>query len=248
MRPKTPQELDYLRISGHILHTVYETVRPKIAAGTTTKQIADVVRSEIKSHEGEAVLLGYRGFPDVVCISVNEQVVHGIPGDYILQSGDVVSLDLCVGYRGMITDSAFTAVVGDLETVNSRTRTLLRATEQALYTGIDVVRSGVHTGDIGHVIQRRLLQDNLGVIEDLVGHGVGHAVHEDPDIPNYGSPGQGPILKSGMTVAIEPMATLGGKAVVLEPDRWTVRTRDRSLSAHFEHTVLVTDEGFEILT
>lgn len=248
MTPKTPQEIEYLRTSGHILHTVYEVVSPKITVGMTTKQIADIVRAEIANHKGEAVLLGYRGFPDVVCISVNEQVVHGIPGDYALKTGDVVSLDLCVGYQGMITDSALTVVAGGIETVNSRTRTLLRATEQALYAGIDVVRSGVHTGDIGHVIQRRLLQDNLGVVEDLVGHGVGHAVHEDPDIPNYGSPGQGPILKSGMTVAIEPMATLGSKAVVLEPDRWAVRTRDRSLSAHFEHTVLVTDEGFEILT
>lgn len=248
MTPKTGVEVQAMRQSGQILHDVYEAVRPRIEAGITTRQVADMVRAEVQSRGGTAVLLGYNGFPDVVCVYVNEQVVHGIPDTYALRFGDLISLDLCVGYEGMITDSAFTMVVGGMEQAVPRTRVLLEATEQALYMGIDTIRAGVHTGDIGHAIQERLLRDNLGIIEDLVGHGVGHSVHEDPDIPNFGSPGKGPVLKEGMTVAIEPMATLGDKRVAVESDKWTIRTRDGSLSAHFEHTILVTQRGYEILT
>lgn len=248
MKPKTDKEIESIRKSGSILAAVFEAVRPAIKAGVQTADIADMVKAEIEQRNGTPVLLGYQGFPNVVCISVNDQVVHGIPGDTVLNDGDLVSLDLCVEYEGMITDSAFTVVVGESGASSARIRRLLAATEQALYEGIDQVKHGVRIGDISNAIQRRLLRDNLGVIESLVGHGVGHEVHEEPEVPNFGIAGTGPTLKSGMTIAIEPMATTGGKAVYLEDDGWTITTRDRSLSAHFEHTVLVTDDGYEVLT
>lgn len=237
-----------MRRSGQILKSAFDAAADEIEAGVSTKDLAATVRSEIESQGGKPVLLGYKGFPEVVCISVNHQVVHGIPGDYILSDGDLVSLDLCVGKEGMITDSAFTTVVGGLDKANSRIRTMLKAVKEALWAGIEKVEDGVHTGDIGDAIEKRLRRDNLGVIEALVGHGVGHEVHEDPEIPNFGSKGQGPILKTGMTVAIEPMATLGSKEVYTEKDGWTISSRDHSLSGHFEHTVLVTDDGCEVLT
>ncbi|MEX0748426.1 MAG: type I methionyl aminopeptidase [Candidatus Saccharimonadales bacterium] len=248
MHPKTDKEIKAIRQSGRILNEVFAATRRELKSGMTTQELAAVVRREIAARDAEPVLLGYHGFPDVVCISVNQQVVHGIPGAYQLQADDLVSLDLCVGYQGMITDSAFTTVVGGVDKASSRVRRGLRATEEALFAGIEQVRPGVHIGDISQAIQRRLLRDGLGVVEDLVGHGVGHAVHEDPEIPNYGRAGAGPTLKSGMTVAIEPMATLGGKEVQLESDGWTISTQDRSLSMHFEHTVLVTPTGYEVLT
>lgn len=237
-----------MRRSGQILNEVFAAVRPAITDGVTTKSIAETVAKEIKSRGAEAVLLGYQGFPDVVCISVNEQVVHGIPGSQTVKTGDLVTLDLCVGYEKMITDSAFTVVVGGEQRAEKRIRTLLKATEEALYLGIDQVKSGARTGDIGHAVEKRLRQDNLGVIESLVGHGVGHRVHEDPEVPNYGQRGSGALLKTGMTIAIEPMATLGGHEVVMGKDGWTISSRDGSLSAQFEHTVLVTDKGCEVLT
>lgn len=248
MQPKTNEEIQAIRESGRVLAAVFDHARVQITAGMTTKDLAIIVADEIKRLNAKPVLLGYKGFPDVVCISVNQQVVHGIPGTLELNRGDLVSLDLCVGVDGMITDSAFTAVVGGSEQTSGRVRTALKATEEALMAGIDEVKDGVRIGDVSHAIERRLRRDNLGVVEDLVGHGVGHSVHEDPEVPNFGRAGKGPLLKQGMTIAIEPMATLGGKEVVLESDGWTISTRDGSLSFHFEHTVLVTSSGYEILT
>lgn len=245
---KTEAEIEAMRRSGAILAEVYEVLRPQLVRGVTAKDIAAMAKSEIESRGAQAVLLGYQNFPDVICTSFNEQVVHGIPTDRELVDGDLISLDMCVGYEGMITDSAFTTVVGGEAQVKARTRILLQATEQALYHGIEQVRPGARIGDISHAIQRRLLRDDLGVIEKLVGHGVGHQVHEDPEVPNFGIAGRGPTLKPGMTIAIEPMATLGGKEVYTEADGWTITSQDRSLSAHFEHTVAVTEDGYEILT
>lgn len=248
MKPKTDKEIESIRRSGSILAAVFEAVRPAIKTGAKTTHIADIVKTEIEQRGATPVLLGYQGFPSVVCISVNDQVVHGIPSQRTLNDGDLVSLDLCVEYEGMITDSAFTVAVGESGATTARTRRLLEATEQALYEGIDQVKHGVRIGDISNAIQRRLLRDDLGIVESLVGHGVGHEIHEEPEVPNFGMAGTGPTLKSGMTIAIEPMATIGGKAVYLEDDGWTITTRDHSLSAHFEHTVLVTDDGYEVLT
>lgn len=246
MKPKTQEEIKAIRESGRILKTIRDEVAEAVEQGVSTKELADLARDKFQAHGAKPAFAGYMGFPDVVCISVNQQVVHGVPGPYVIKNGDLVSIDLGVQYEGMITDSAVTAVAGDIP--NSRVRTLLKATEESLYAGIEQVAPGARVGDIGDSIQRRLLRDNLTIVESLVGHGVGHAVHEEPEIPNYGMAGTGSMLKEGMTIAIEPMATLGGKDVYAESDGLTITTRDHSLSAHFEHTVLVTKDGYEILT
>jgi methionyl aminopeptidase len=178
-------------------------------------------------------------------VSVNDEIVHGIPGSRVLSEGDIVGLDYGVNFEGMITDSAITVEIGG---VSKDAHRLVLATEQAMYAGIDQVRAGVHIGDISAAVQERLNQDKLGIIRDLAGHGVGHELHEEPWVPNFGAKGHGPILKAGMTIAIEPMASLGTHEVVWGLDGWTISTDDGSLGAHFEHTVLVTETGFEILT
>lgn len=246
MKPKTQEEIKAIRESGRILKIIRDEVAEAVEQGVSIKELADFTREKLQTHRVKPAFAGYMGFPDVVCISVNQQVVHGIPGPYVIKNGDLVSIDLGVLYEGMITDSAVTVVAGDIP--NSRVRTLLKATEESLYAGIEQVAPGARVGDIGDSIQRRLLRDNLAIVESVVGHGVGHAVHEEPEIPNYGMAGTGPMLKEGMTVAIEPMATLGSKDVYTESDGLTISTRDHSLSAHFEHTVLVTKDGYEILT
>lgn len=247
MKPKTNAEIAAIRESGQMLKNVRDTVAGAVRPGMTTKELANLARDELKQLGGKPAFLGYMGFPDVICISVNEQVVHGIPSELEISAGDLVSLDYGVEHKGMMSDSAVTVVAGGA-TPSGRVRTLLKATEEALYAGIDQVKPGMRIGDISHAIQVRLLRDNLGIVEELVGHGIGHEVHEEPEIPNFGTAGTGPTLKAGQTIAIEPMATLGDKAVFVEADGWTVSSRDGSLSAHFEHTVLVTDDGYEILT
>lgn len=246
MQPKTPQEIEAIRKSGRILKDVRDRVAAAVTPGVTTQYLADIARERARQLDSTPAFAGYMGFPDVVCISVNHQVVHGIPGSYILREGDLVSIDFGIQYQGMITDSAVTVVAGSAP--SGRVRTLLKATEESLYAGIEQVSHGARIGDIGHSVQRRLLRDNLSVIEDLVGHGVGHEVHEKPEIPNVGMAGTGTMLKEHMTIAIEPMASTGDKEVYTESDNWTISTRDHSLSAHFEHTVLVTKNGYEILT
>lgn len=242
---KTKAEIESLRQSGKILATVLEVLSRQIAPGQTTEDLAKLAASELKKLGGQPAFLGYQGFPDVICISVNDELVHGIPGGRVIEAGDLVGLDFGVNYNGMITDGAVTVGVGQ---ISADAKRLLEATKQALAAGIDQVKDGVKVGNISAAIERRLRQDKLGVVEDLIGHGVGHEVHEEPGIPNFGPAGQGPVLRSGMSIAIEPMATLGGPGVVIADDGWTVRTADGSLSAQFEHTVLVTSEGAQILT
>lgn len=246
MHPKTSEEIAAIKKSGQILAEIRDLMAESVRPGITTLELANIAASELENRDAKPAFHGYQGFPGVLCISVNEQVVHGVPGDLRISEGDLVSIDFGVSYQGMITDSAVTVVAGEVP--NSRVRTLLKATQEALHEGIDQVKPGARVGDIGHSIQRRLLRDNLGVIKDFVGHGVGHSVHEDPEIPNYGMRGTGTALKEGMTIAIEPMASLGSEKVYTEPDNWTVSTVDHSLSAHFEHTVLVAKDGYEILT
>lgn len=244
---KTPHEIEMMRISGRILASVLLYLRKKLEVGMSTKDLADMAKQELKALGGQPSFLGYEGFPDVLCTSLNNEVVHGIPNrQKIIKNGDIVSLDLGVTYQGMITDAAFSVVIG--ESKDSKVRQLLVSTEQALGAGIDQVKDGVAVGDISAAIEAVLSENHYGIVKDLVGHGVGHAIHEQPNIPNYGHKGTGPHLKAGMTVAIEPMATLGGYEIHVAEDGWTVLTRDGSPSAHFEHTVLVTPEGAEILT
>jgi methionyl aminopeptidase len=246
-RVKTAREIEAIRESGRMLATVLNYLRPLTVPGVTTKELADHAAEELKKLGGEPAFLGYQGFQDVICISVNDEVVHGIPSsDKVISEGDLVGLDFGVSYKGMITDAAITVIAG--RPLKPTHRKLVEVTEQALMAGIDVVHDGVRTGDIGAAVEAVLSKMNYGIVRDLVGHGVGHEVHEDPNVPNYGRANTGPWLQSGMTIAIEPMATLGTDRVYMSEDGWTILTYDGSRSAHFEHTVLITDTGAEILT
>lgn len=246
---KTPSEIEAMRTSGRMLATVLAEVEKQAASGMSTKDLADIAAVELKKLGGKPAFLGYEGatpFPDVICISINDEVVHGIPRtDTILQPGDVVSIDFGVVYDGMYTDAARSFIVDDAK---DQVKKLIRDTEAAMYAGIEMLRDGVRIGDVASAIQKVLVKGRYGIVRDLVGHGVGHQLHEEPDIPNYGFAGSGPVLKAGMTIAIEPMATLGTHAVTVDDDQWTIRTADGSLAAHFENTILITDRSYEILT
>lgn len=244
-RVKTARETDDMRESGRMLAAVLKKIKATVEPGMTGKDISRLCSDELKAFGAKAAFKGYGGFPDVICISVNDEIVHGIPDDEPFKAGDLVSFDFGVNHNGMITDSAFSMVLGKATKTQQK---LLKATERSMYAGIEQLKNGVRTGDIAAAIQRVLDAAGVGIVRDLVGHGVGHYVHEDPNIPNYGTAGTGQALKSGMTIAIEPMATLGDYRIKLDRDGWTIRTVDGSLAAHFEHTILITDDGYEILT
>jgi methionyl aminopeptidase len=244
---KTAAEIEAMRVSGRMLATVLDYLKGNVVAGMSTKDLAILASRELEGLGGKPAFLGYQGFPDVICISVNEEVVHGIPSPArILQPGDIVGLDFGVTYQGMITDGAVSVIVGKPR--EQRHLELVRATETSMYEGIAAVRDRVRTGDIGAAVQAILDKGKFGIVRDLVGHGVGHQLHEDPNIPNYGKAHTGPWLSAGMTIAIEPMATLGSERVYVAPDQWTIITQDKSMAAHFEHTVLITEDSAEILT
>ena len=242
---KTATEIEGMRESGRMLATVLDVLGAMVAPGVSERELADRAAAELKKLGGHPTFKGYHGFPDVICISTNDKVVHGIPSDYMLRAGDIVSLDFGVTYRGMVTDSARTFLVGD---VDQKVRQLVAETKKSLDAGIATLHDGVTTGDIGAAVQRVLDAHKYGIVRDLVGHGVGHELHEEPDIANYGTAGHGPTLRAGMTIAIEPMANLGVANVVMDPDGWTIRTRDGNPSAHFENTVPICDDGAEVLT
>ncbi len=242
---KTEDEIENMRRAGKMLAQTLQLLKEKIEPGQTTKQLADMAAENLKKLGGKPAFLGYGGFPDVICISVNDEVVHGIPGQEVLKDGDVVGLDFGVEVGGMVTDAAISVVAGES---SGQTRKLLKGTEEALMAGISVLKDGVKTGDIGAAVEKVMVKHGFGIVRDLVGHGVGHSVHEQPDVPNYGVSGTGNKLSAGMTICIEPMSTLGGDGVALDKDGWTIKTADKSLSAHFEHTILITKNGAEILT
>ncbi len=242
---KTAQEIKDIRTSGQMLASVLKFLKPKVEVGMTTKDLADLAAKELVKLGGKPAFLGYNGFPDVICISVNDEVVHGIPGGEIIQDGDIVGLDFGVNFNGMITDAAISVIAGES---TGQTRRLLKGTEEALQAGIAALKDGVKTGDVGAAVEKVMTSYGFGIVRDLVGHGVGHQVHEEPDIPNYGVAGTGQTLKEGMTICIEPMSTLGGERVMMDKDGWTIKTADKSLSAHFEHTILITKDSAEILT
>lgn len=247
---RTEQEIEYLRRSGHILASVLDLMRRECRSGRTPKEMSALAKALLERLGGEPAFFGYPGhwrpFPDIICISVNEQVQHSVPNDRPFVAGDVVNFDFGVSYKGMITDAGMTVCVDNKTT--PQTNRLIKGTEKALYQGLKAVRQGCRVGDISAAIERTLRTYKLGIVRELVGHGVGRALHEEPEIPNYGKAGTGPVLKAGMTIAIEPITTLGKPAIVEEADGWTLRTVDRSWSAQFEHTVLVTGTGCEILT
>ena len=252
MRPKSPSEIEAIRKSGQMLAAVLRHLESILAPGITGVEIDRAARVKLSELGGEPAFLGVPSgqrtpdFPSSVCISVNDAVVHGIPTDVPFKSGDLVSFDFGVKYKGMITDAARTFIVGGEP--SDEKRQLVEQTKRSLDAGIKVIKHGARTGDIGAAVQTVLDEYGYGIVRELVGHGVGHELHEAPEIPNYGFKGMGDKLREGMTIAVEPMATLGDWHVVIDPDGWTIRSRDGSLSAHFEDTLLVTKSGVEILT
>jgi methionyl aminopeptidase len=246
-REKNPIEITAMRESGRMLAAVLEILKKSIKPGMSTMDLNYIAERELRSLGGKPAFLGYQGFPAVLCVSLNNEVVHGIPSKKkIISEGDIVSLDFGVIVDSMITDAAISVIVGQPR--NEEDVRLVKMTEKSLLDGINVIKAGIKVGDISEAIQKRLDANKFGIVRDLVGHGVGHNLHEEPNIPNYGNKGKGPILTRNMTIAIEPMATLGGYGVFVGDDGWTIMTSDNSRSAHFEHTVLITENGAEILT
>ena len=244
---KKPDEVRAIRQAGKILSEILARLVQEVAVGISTKSLAEIASNELKALGAKPSFLNYQGFPDVLCVSINDEVVHGIPkADRLIQDGDIVGLDFGVTYDGMIADAARSVIAGSAKKPSHLE--LVERTERALMDGISVVHDGVRTGDIGHAVESSINRYHYGIVKDLVGHGVGHHLHEEPNIPNYGRGGTGPWLTKNMTIAIEPMITLGNGAVKLASDGWTILTADASWSAHFEHTVLITDEAAEILT
>lgn len=247
-RVKTLSEINAMREGGKILATIFDGLKKQVVVGMSEMEADAWVEAEIKARGAEVTYKTPEvNFPNAICISTNDQIVHSIPSEYRFEKGDVVSFDLVITYKGMKTDSAFTMVVG--EEPKGVKKHLLSYTERSLYAGIDAIKGPVHVGDIGAAVEKVLNEGKLGIIRDLVGHGIGHKMQQPPEVPNYGKKGTGVLLVPGDTIAIEPMATLGGDAIKTEEDDgWTICTRDGSLAAHFEHTVLITENGAEILT
>ena len=249
---KTPEQIEILREGGKRHAAILEILTAKVVPGVTTGELDALALSLVREGGDEPAFLGYKpagasyAYPATLCVSVNDEVVHGIPdAKRVLQEGDVVSLDLGLKHKGLFTDAAVTVAVG---TVDVKKRELLKVAQASLYKGIDEIKPGARTGDIGHAIEHYIKAYKYGIVRDLAGHGVGIAIHEDPFIPNYGQKGKGTLLKAGMVIAIEPMVNLGTAEVTLDDDDYTFRTADGKTSAHFEHTVLVTEDGYEILT
>ena len=242
---KTEEEIGLIRESAEILAKAHAEVARRIKPGVKTIDLDKVAFEYIKDQGGHPSFKGFNGFPFSLCISVNENVVHGFPGAYELKEGDIVSVDCGVYYKGCHSDCAYTYPVGD---ISDDIRKLLEVTKKSLYVGIEQVAKGKRIGDIGFSIQSFVENHGYTIIRELVGHGVGKELHESPEVPNYGKRGKGIKLKKGMVLAIEPMVNMGKRNVVQENDGWTIRTKDRLPSAHFEHTVTVTDNGAEIIT
>ena len=242
---KSKREIELLKIAGNIVYQTHQYLKPYIKEGITTKELDKLAEDFIRSKDATPSFKGYEGFPSTLCTSINSEVVHGFPSDRKLKNGDIISIDIGACYKGYHGDSAWTYTVGE---VDDKTKQLLKDTEKALFVGLAQVKPGNRIGDIGYAIEQYARKHNLGVVRELCGHGVGTSVHEDPEVPNYGIPNTGPRLKEGMVIAVEPMLTLGSPKVFLHDNDWTVDTQDGSLSAHFEHTVVVTKDGYQILT
>ncbi|MBX4201969.1 type I methionyl aminopeptidase, partial [Candidatus Saccharibacteria bacterium] len=237
MRAKSPADLDHMRQGGKLLASILNDLAGKVTSGITPKDLSADCAEQIKKYKMQPVVLGYEGFPDVMCISVNDAIVHGIPSSTPIKDGDVVKLDLTLGFRGLINDSALTVVCGGAK--NADVKRLMEGTKRSLDAGIAAVKGdGTRVGDISAAVQTVLEQKyNLGVIRELVGHGIGFEIHEAPNIPNYGVSGTGPMLHTGMAICIEPMAALGDWHISVAKDKNTILMKDGSLGAHFEHTV-----------
>ena len=242
---KSPDQIEQMAAAGAIQARCLKMLRSKVRAGVTTDELDIAAERFIASQGATPSFLGYRGFPGSICASPNSMVVHGIPGPYTLRRGDVISLDVGVTHEGWVADAAVTVGVGE---ISAEAQHLLDTTKAALFDAVEQVRPGNHLGDVSNAVQRRVEAEGLSIIRSLVGHGVGRDMHEDPQIPNYGEPGRGPLLEPGMVFAIEPMVNAGGPEVRLGDDNWAVYSADGSLAAHFEFTVAVTEAGPRILT
>ena len=242
---KSDREIKLLEVAGRVVYETHQYLKDYIKPGITTKELDKLAEDFIRSKDCTPSFKGYEGYPGSVCVSINEEVVHGIPGKRKLKDGDIVSIDIGACYKGYHGDSAWTYAVGS---ISPEKEALLKYTEESLYEGLKMIKPGNRIGDIGHAIEEYSNKYELGVVKELVGHGVGTSIHEDPDVPNFGKAGTGPKLKEGMVIAVEPMLTLGSPNIVLLDDDWTIETEDFSPSAHFEHTVVVTSDGYQILT
>ncbi len=243
---KTDEEIELLRENNILVSKTLAEVGRHIVPGVTTKKLDAIAEEFIRSHGATPPCLGYEGYPAATCISVNEQVVHGIPSDKIvIKEGDIVSVDLCTFMKGFVGDSAYTFAVGE---VAEEVRQLMTVTKEALYKGTAQAKVGNRIGDISSAVQEYAEKFGYGVVRELEGHGLGRKMHEDPGVPNYGARGRGPLLKEGMVICIEPMITMGSKSVVFESDGWTVRTRDRKPAAHYEFAVAIRKSGPDVLT
>lgn len=242
---KSDKEIELMRKAGYLVSMTHKYLKPYIKPGITTLELDKLAEAFIRSNGGIPTCKGYQGFPNSLCISVNDEVVHGIPGKRKLKNGDIVTIDMVISYHGYQGDAAWTYAVG---TIDTKKKYLMEHTEASLYEGIKQVKPGNRIGDISNAIEEYATKHKLGIVKELVGHGIGKDMHEDPDIPNYGKKNKGPRLKKGMVICIEPMLNLGSASVGILDDGWTIVTEDGSPSAHFEHTVLVTEDGYEILT
>ncbi len=241
---KTEEEINLMKQAGKINYLTHMLIKENIKEGITTDKLNDIAHKFIIKNNAAPSFLNYNDFPKSICISINEEVVHGIPGSRKLKKGDIVSVDIGINYKGYHSDSARTHIVGETSKVREA---LVINTEKALYKGLEVVKEGINLSDIGKTIEEYAKSKGLSVIRELVGHGIGTHLHEKPDIPNYYEDSN-IILKEGMTLAIEPMLNLGKRYIYIEDDNWTIKTEDNKPSAHFEHTILVTKDGYEILT
>ena len=242
---KSNEEIELLKIAGQIVGDTHNYLKQFIKPGITTKELDKLAYDYIISRDATPSFLNYEGYPASICTSVNEEVVHGIPSDRILQEGDIISIDIGACYKGYHGDSAWSYPVGN---ISEEKKYLLEHTEKSLYEGLSVIKPGMKIGDIGYAIEQYALKHKLGVVKELVGHGVGKHLHESPDVPNYGKKNTGMILRKGMVIAVEPMLNLGDSNIYILDDDWTIITADDKPSAHFEHTVVVTKDGYEILT
>lgn len=242
---KTPEQIDMMAAAGEILVRTLNLLEGKVRPGVTTKELDEAAERFIRSQGATPAFKGYRGFPGSICASPNDMVVHGIPGPYKLERGDIISIDVGVIYDGWVADAARTFPVGSVSAVASK---LLDVTEGSLFAAVPHVRAGNRLGDVSNAIQTFVEAEGLSIVRSLVGHGIGQEMHEDPQIPNYGPAGRGPVLEEGMVLAIEPMVTAGRHQVRMADDHWSIFSQDGSLAAHFEFTIAVTADGPRVLT
>jgi methionyl aminopeptidase len=242
---KTPKEIDIMREAGRIVAMTHQELKKHIAPGMTTRELDRIAEEFILSRDAFPSFKGYNGFRGSICASVNNELVHGIPGDRVLNEGDIISIDIGAKYNGYHGDSAWTYAVGKID---ENSQCLLDVTEESLYQGLKEAKPGERLSNISHAIQKYVEANGFSIVREYVGHGVGQDLHEDPDIPHFGPPNKGPVLKPGMVLAIEPMVNAGSRYVKTLADDWTVVTVDGKWCAHFEHTIAITETGFEILT